>query len=359
MSNTVPLPTPPDPPPVHTDTVAMGTPVLPIQRIKLYSGEEWEVFVLEWAHSLQSTYSRVDRCGSAGDMGRDIVAYPDENNTHLWHNYQCKHYNHALCPGDIWAELGKLLYYTYRGEFSYPSKYWFVAPQGAGTSLAKLLDRPEELRQGLIKNWDRRCRKGITSTEEVPLDGQLREYLDGLDFTVFAYVPPLRLIDQHRSTPYHQVRFGGALPARPAGPCPPEEPAPTEVAYLRKLFDAYGDHLTRDVQTHADIENEQVLKDHYGISRVEFYSAEALRSFSRDTLPEGAYEQLQDEVFDGIHDVIIDDHDDGYRRVVAVVRAAKNLQLTSHALVPRLHVRDRGGICHQLANERENVKWVR
>ena len=38
-------------------------------------------------------------------------------------------------------------------------------------------------------------------------------------------------------------------------------------------------------------------------------------------------------------------------RVVAVVKTARALQLTSHALVSKLSVRDRGGICHQLANE--------
>ena len=79
----------------------------------------------------------------------------------------------------------------------------------------------------------------------------------------------------------------------------------------------------------------------------------------RDTLPLGSYENLQDEVYSGISDVIREDHKDGYRRVLAVVKASKLLQISSHPLINRMVVRDRGGICHQLANEKDNVKWVK
>lgn len=359
MKKTVPLPKLPDLPQTYVDTVTMGPQILPIERIRLYSGTQWEELVHEWAEGLKSRYWLVERCAGAGDMGRDIVAYPDENDNNVWDNYQCKHYEHPLRPSEIWIELGKLVYYTFRNEFTYPRKYWFVAPQGAGTSLARLLRNPEQLRENLIENWDKYCKTEITSTEIVPLTADLLAYLKELDFTIFGYIPPLRLIDEHRSTPYYLVRFGGALPPRQDCPAPPDVPALTEMAYLRKLFGAYGDHLKCDVQGPSDIEVEQDLKDHYADSRIEFYSAESLRNFSRDTLPEGEYEKLQDEVHDGIRDVIRGEHDDGYRRVVAVVGAAKSLQLTSHALLPRIHVKDRGGICHQLANDRDNVKWVK
>jgi len=358
MSNTIPL-AKPSVPQAHADTVTMGPPVLPIERIKLYSDKQWEEFTLEWANGLRSIYARVVRCGGPGDMGRDVIAYPDDNNLDVWDNYQCKHYDHPLYPGDIWLEVGKLVYHTFHSEFAFPRKYFFVAPRGVGTTLSNLLKKPDRLRKQLIENWDRHCRNAITKVEEVHLDGELLAYLDRLDFSIFSYVPPLRIIDQHRETPYYFARFGGGLPDRPETPSPPVTPASTELAYLRKLLDAYGDHLKRDVRNRLDIEGEQELREHYGDSRVEFYSAEALRSFSRDTLPEGSYEQLQQEVYDGIRDVMRGQHDDGYRRLLAVVIAAKNLPLTAHALVPRLYIRDRGGICHQLANERRSVKWVK
>ena len=63
------------------------------------SSGEWEDFVLEWAHSLKAKYAAVQRCGGAGDMGRDVVAYEVNGQVDPWDNYQCKHYDHALHPG--------------------------------------------------------------------------------------------------------------------------------------------------------------------------------------------------------------------------------------------------------------------
>jgi hypothetical protein len=41
-----------------------------------------------------------------------------------------------------------------------------------------------------------------------------------------------------------------------------------------------------------------------------------------------------------------------------VVKTARSLQLTTNPLTKRIHTRDRGGICHQLANDRK-VRWVK
>jgi hypothetical protein len=91
---------------------------------------------------------------------------------------------------------------------------------------------------------------------------------------------------------------------------------------------------------------------------LEFYSAEALRAFSRDTLPPGAFEELQNELHGGIKEELRGAHSDGYRRVLSVVKTAKLLPITDHALQERLSTHDRGGICHQLANDGK-VKWVK
>ena len=67
-----PLSEPPPPPSsVSAATVVAGTPIPAIERIKHFSDSDWEDFVLEWAHSLQGVYVRVQRCGGAGDMGRE------------------------------------------------------------------------------------------------------------------------------------------------------------------------------------------------------------------------------------------------------------------------------------------------
>ena len=359
MSEIAPLPTPPDPLPITADIAAAGPAIAPIDRIRLFSPADWENFVLEWAHSLSEDYSRVDRCGGAGDMGRDIIAIPDEADVSVWDNYQCKHYDHPLAPGDIWLELGKLVYYTFRGAFTYPRRYRFVAPQGVGTTLGRLLGKPVDLKAGLIEKWESKCMASITCTDDVPLECTLRDHLNALDFSVIGYIPPLTLLEQHRKTPWHVARFGGGLPPRPTIPDPPDTPTDLETVYLRKLFEAYADARGRPVANLDDIREDLELKGHYGDSRLEFYSAESLRSFSRDTLPQGSFRALQDEIHSGVRDIIRGDHVNGFRRLLAVVHTARSLRLTSHPLVPRMHTRDSGGVCHQLANDRDDVTWVR
>ena len=137
-------------------------------------------------------------------------------------------------------------------------------------------------------------------------------------------------------------------------------PASNEQGFVYELRRAYADHLKRDL-TDIDVglATRDDLLEHFHDARVEFYSAEGLRTFSRDTLPAGdEFERLQDEVHAGIKDELRDEHDDGYRRVVAVVKTARALQLTSNPLTTRIHTRDRGGICHQLVNDGK-FRWVK
>ena len=49
-------------------------------------------------------------------------------------------------------------------------------------------------------------------------------------------------------------------------------------------------------------------------------------------------------------------HVDGLARLSEVTEAARNLQITSNGLLPLVEVRDRTGICHQLAND-DRLTW--
>lgn len=352
----VPLPAPLAPAGVTSDFVATGLPIPPIERIRIFSDRQWEEFVLEWASSLLERYGRVERCGGAGDMGRDVLAF-DKSDPTVWDNYQCKHYKDPLAPSSIWVELGKVVYYSSIGEYSYPRRYTFVAPQGAGTKLSNLLRKPDKLKAQLIENWNTHCRTTITSTMAIDLNPALSAYLVRLDFSIFDAIPPLQLIDQHARTRWYAARFGGGLPARPAVEPPPLVVADHEVNYVRALLDAYGDHLRVPVTGADDLAAYTDLGEHFSDSRLEFYSAEALRAFSRDTLPPDAFDDLQDEVHGGIKDELRGEHADGYRCVMAVTKTARLLPISGHPLTDRLSVRDRAGICHQLANDKK-VRWT-
>jgi len=335
--------------------IRSGPSIPPIERIKLFSPSQWEAVVDEWASSLPD-YKLVERAGGAGDMGCDVIATVDPANPNgNWDNYQCKHYDHPLAPSDIWVELGKLCYYTHIGEYSVPHAYRFVAPHGIGTKLLNLLKRPEKLREELIDNWSSKCTTKITSTMSVPLEGTLLAHVQSFDFSRIGHVPTLKLIEQHQKTPYFAVRFGLGLPPRPASPTPPPEIAVGETRYVSQLLDAYGDNQqTAYASPDALIPAHQ---RHLRRARESFYCAEALRSFSRDTLPDGAFENLQDQILDGVIDTAEADHDCGLTRVNATTAQATNLNLTSSALLGRVEPSDRKGVVHQLAND-DRLIWV-
>lgn len=340
------------------DIVLSGPPVHPEDRIRLFSPDEWERFIQEWVDSLRDEYDLVERCGGAGDMGRDVIATVKEGNG-KWDNYQCKRYENSLTPSDIWVELGKLAYYTLKGEYSYPRRYYFVASKGVGPKLSNLLKKPDKLREELLKNWDKSCRTQITKTEIVECNALMKSHVASLDFSIFQTKPILRIIEEHAKTRWYVTRFGGGLPPRAKPLSPPAVPAAYEAVFVGELRRSYADHLKQDLKDIDEgLARRADLREHFHDARVEFYSAEGLRTFSRDTLPQGEFEKLQDEVHSGIKDEERGDHADGYRRVLAVVKTARALQLTSNPLTTRIHTRDRGGICHQLANDGK-VRWVR
>ena len=355
----VPISQPPAPSPgLAADVVASGLPVHPEDRVRLFSPDQWERFIQEWVDSLRDEYELVERCGGAGDMGRDVIATV-HGDSGAWDNYQCKHYQKALTPGDVWIELGKLAYYTLKGEYSYPRRYFFVAPQGVGPKLSNLLKKPHGLREGLLANWDKACRTEITQSERVDCDAAMQAHIASLDFSIFRTKPLLRIIEGHAKTRWYVARFGGGLPPRPEPTLPPCVPTDDEAVFVGALRRAYADHIKRDLKDlDAGFASREDLRDHFHDARVEFYSAEGLRTFSRDTLPQGEFEKLQDEVHSGIKDDERGAHADGYQRVLAVVRTARALQLTSNPLTTRIHTRDRGGICHQLANDGK-IWWVK
>jgi hypothetical protein len=260
-----------------------------------------------------------------------------------------------LAPNEIWVELGKVAYYTHIKEYSMPRAYSFVAPRGVGTTLSNLLRKPEKLRAQLIAAWPKHCADHITSTKSIPLKGALKKHVEKMDMSIFRGASPLEIIKQHRSTPWYVARFGGGLRERPAHAPPPAAIAANETNYVRALLDAYEERLKT---TLADISQlmDGDLRKHLSRAREEFYSAEALKEFSRDSVPPGTFESFLDEIDAGIADVIAATHPDAYERVLAAVKQAKALQLTANALIARTRQHDRGGMCHQLANDKR-VKW--
>jgi len=337
--------------------VAFGKTFVPQQQILLYSADEWEKFIHEWVHSQRTKYGKVSRFAGANDMGIDIAGFCDGDGIFgVWDNFQCKHYDDSLIPSKSVVEIGKVLWHSFNKRYNPPRKYYFIAPKDCGIQLNKLLSNSVSLKSYVLDNWDKYCKTQITSKEEVELIGEFKIYAKAFDYSIFTSRSCLDIIDEHRTTPWHSIRFGGGLPERPPVPTPPSEVAISESRYLTQLYEAYSDFKGVALTDIASLWSWADLIEHYNRQRESFYHAEALRNFARDTVPPGTFEDLQQEVHEGVIDIESSEHKNAFVRLNAVTHASTTLQLTSNALISVVKVQDRKGICHQLAND-DRLTW--
>ena len=338
--------------------VQTGVPIPKPIRVRNFSPDEWEEFVEEWATTLATSYAKVRRFGGTGDCGVDVAGFCTRDGFQgTWDNYQCKRYANPLRPSDIWGEIGKVIYYSYIGEYAAPRAHYFVASFGVGTKLEKLLNKPNDLSTNFRSNWDNHCRDKITTTSTIELEGDFLDYVESFDYSIFSSKSHIELIEAHSHTPFHSVRFGGGLRPRPRPNVPPANPAANESRYVRQLLDAYGDHLQNALRSPSALGAHQSLAKDFLRQRERFYHAESLRNFARDTVPDGTFDDLQYEVYQGVIDVAAGEHTSGFVRMRATVAQAAQVATTANPLASVTKSQDRQGICHQLAND-DRLIWV-
>ncbi len=342
---------------ITAQQISQGAYINPINRLKLMSANDWEIFTEEWLDLKNSTYLRTERLAGAGDMGRDIVAYitnPRSNpQNYEWDCYQCKHYDHALRPSDIWVEFGKIIYYTFKSEYPIPKKYYFIAPQGIGTSLNKLLQNASSLKDELKDKWDKRCREKITTTEKVLLQDGLLEYFESFNFSIFDSIAPKAIIKEYKKHEKYLVRFGGSLPSRPIVSIPSEI---EDLRYVEQLVKSYNTNSTDEIVNVDDISLAS-HKGHFEDARKSFYKAEELRMLNRDSLPDGIFENLKENIYDGVSSKSREEFDNGYKKVLAIESEAVKIPIESNPLKDACQTIDKKGLCHHLVNDKK-LTWV-
>ncbi len=117
----------------------------------------------------------------------------------------------------------------------------------------------------------------------------------------------------------------------------------------------YSDNLERPVNCVSELSSQ--LSCDFLRQRERFYHAESLRNFARDTVPDGTFESLQDEIFYAVIDICENEHKDGLARMKATISHAATVPVGSNPLKSALRVQDQQGICHQLANK-DRLLWV-
>ena len=347
--------------------VSGGIPIPPVRLLQVLSADEWEVFTEEWLsfHKREGTYKSIQRSSGPGDLGLDVVAFTSEGGfEEPWDSHQCKRYDHPLQPGDIYGEIGKIIYHSFHRTPPFnqacrvPRRHSFVSPLGVGTALGRFLKDPTRFKEAIRDKWESRCVPKIGIGITAPLEGELLDYFNAFDFSIFEGRTPVELIEEHAKTAFHAARFGGGLPPRDESEQPPSEPTEAESLYLRKLLDAYGDHLGEIVKSMNELEPHRDLEEHYNRQRVLFYSAESLRNFARDRTPPRTFDGLQDDVYHGVVDVYETTYTNGLERLRATVSTAGQIDVGGNALVGVTKVADKQGICHQLANG-DRLTWMK
>jgi len=345
------------PPKIPDDVTSVdiitGYPVAPLDRLKIMDEDTWEEFTAELTYYWKTQYSSVVRCGGGGDKGRDVIAY---NPSGDWENFQCKHYSRQLSLNDALFEIGKLIYYANKGDYTLPKKYYFVTPLNVSSNLLSYLMNPERLKEPLFDRWNSVCRNKITRKETIEYS-TLSSFVDNnVDFSIFENIPTLKLIDLHGKTPYHSLRFGGVHKKRPKSPEPPKEIEIKEQVYLSLLFAAFSEYKKEKIDI-SKLDSDKNLYDEFISARKNFYSADSLERFSRDWLPTGSYSELLDECYEAILSTLHKEYINGYMRYLEVSSQAARIDYPSHPLHYCLLVKDKKGFCHQLANI-EKIKWA-
>ncbi|XMB86336.1 hypothetical protein RJG79_00635 [Mycoplasmatota bacterium WC44] len=335
-----------------------GPPVLPKDRVKNYSDGEFEDFIKEWALGhLSSKYSDVKHIGGANDKGRDVIGIMDDSEVEI---FQCKHYNSKLTPSNMYVEFGKLCYYTWKEVYKVPKTYYIVSVNGLGKKLEDMLSDSDSIRTELINNWDKYCKEKITKVEQIELKGELKNHVETFDFSIIKELSIDKVITEHLSTPYAKYRFGGGVSKE-------RKKHSVEIItkedmtqkYITKLLEVYSEKTKKEIKNIEDIEISNLMSN-FELQRKRFYSAEALRLYARDEFVNEEYNDLLEEIYSAIYEVIHEDYGVGFDRLSATMRFVVTINLNSNPFERMLILNtiDRQGICHQLA-DCNRIGWVK
>lgn len=341
--------------------VGAGLPINKLDRLALFSADDFERFTLEWASGYlrkHESLAEVQWRGGAGDKGRDIIVWLDASNIkpRRWRLYQCKHYDTNLGLSKAGVEIAKVLHYSFNGDYTVPESYRFVTHKGVTSPFQDLLDDPSKLMAAMLLTWGD-YENSITSKKKISLTDKFRKYIEDFDFSIFKAKQPDELLSEHATTEYHLVVFGAPLIDRPPPPQPPSVVAETEARYIEQLYDVISAHLQTKVLCVPDFQHSGYHTSLFTRSRLTFYSAEGLFELSRDQFASTElFDSLLTEFSDGLFHFYSEPTDNPINRLKKTLQAAQSLQLGAHPLSAHMNSKDREGMCHQLANK-DKLNW--
>lgn len=137
-----------------------------------------------------------------------------------------------------------------------------------------------------------------------------------------------------------------------------------EVEYISALCAAYADALSLDVITVDDIPSLPAkYQRNFYEQRKAYLSAESIQRSISEVYEDGEnqFETLKDDAYNGIKTTYYDEYENGYRRLLEVLKKISDVQLTKSKLMLLKNLignLERLGIVHILVNDKKIVSWV-
>lgn len=137
-----------------------------------------------------------------------------------------------------------------------------------------------------------------------------------------------------------------------------------EHGYISALCDAYAEVLQREQVTVEDIEAlPKKYRHNFYEQRKAYLSAESIQRSISEVYEDGEnqFDILKEDAFGGIKTTYYDDYDNGYRRLVEVLKKISDIQLTKSKLMLIKNLignLERLGIVHILVNDEMIPSWV-
>lgn len=347
------------PPKIDLELCTRDANMPPVDKVCSMDEDSFEKFINEWLYACCSEkYINIQRVGGAGDKGRDIIATLSDGTLDY---YQCKHYDNPLSPSEFYTEFGKLCYYTWKNEMPVPRKYYIVASHDLGPTLIGLIQNKENLKNGIIHNWNQYCKTKITRKGEIFLSNELTNYINNFDFSIVEHIPIQKIIEEHIDTPYGKIRFGGRRVNVTELPLP-EDIEKEELPYVEALLEAYSETIGTEISSVKDLQQYTKYNKHFQRQRRNYYAIETIRRFVRDTLTDdNDFECLKNEIYDGVIDVHEQEHENGLSRLEADLIQAAIVDTGKSLLDSNLHligVSEKKGTCHLLVNDAK-LWWIK
>lgn len=143
---------------------------------------------------------------------------------------------------------------------------------------------------------------------------------------------------------------------------PPQDISPEEEKYVCELLAAYAEATKSGELTKSDLDSLPTkYKRNFSDQRINYYSALRIDRFIRESLDKGEEhsKKWKSETHDYIKETLWDDYDDGYKRLLAVMKKVVDCSTTSIVdnIQNLIGPKEKKGTCHLLVND-GCVRWV-